>query len=87
MEEKSFVTAEELGQIQEIQKEYDKVSKDLGFMELHKMALEEQRQSLNNYIQQLRGKEMELGKSFNEKYGKVNIDPVTGEIIPIKNEQ
>jgi predicted nucleic acid-binding Zn-ribbon protein len=80
--ENKFVTQEEMDEIKSVQKDYEKVSKDLGGIELHKIALEEQKQGLINFINQIREKEMDLGKRLNEKYGEVSINPLTGEIIP-----
>lgn len=87
MEDKKFITQEEMDEIKSINQDYEKASKDLGAMELHRIALDTQRKGIESWINQIREKEFELGKKLNEKYGEVNIHPVTGEIVPIDAKQ
>ena len=55
----------------------------MGEIELTKIQLEKRYESAKTFLAGLELKEQEFTKSIFEKYGKVSIDPSTGEITSI----
>ena len=90
MSETQKLTAEELQQIQEMQKQYNQFVFDLGSIEaqiqgllVQKGLLEKEKDGVISDIKTLGDKERELVVVLQEKYGVGNIDPQTGEITPL----
>jgi hypothetical protein len=88
MEEKIILSQEELNSIKEVQELYNKITFELGQLELQKTNLENllntlstQKTSVLNELKSVQDKETTLGKDLNNKYGNGIIDPDTGEFI------
>jgi hypothetical protein len=81
--EKKFLTGEEKTVLLEIRQKTQALITELGEIELIKLQLEERHDSAKIFLNELKTKEKEFTQSVFEKYGKVNIDPETGEITPM----
>ena len=81
--EKKFLTTEELQTLKTIQNGTQSVILELGEVELLKIQLENRYQDAKIYLANLSTQEREFTQSLSETYGKVNIDPETGEITKL----
>jgi hypothetical protein len=81
--EKKFLTTEELQTLKTIQKSTQSLILELGEVELLKIQLENRYQDAKIYLTNLATQEREFTQSLSETYGKVNIDPETGEITKL----
>jgi hypothetical protein len=80
--ENTVLTQEELQTLQSIQNETQALINELGEIELIKLQLEERRERAKNFLNELSQREQTFTQSVFEKYGKVNLNPQTGEITP-----
>ena len=78
--EKKFLTEEELQTLQRIQSQTKLLINELGEIELIKLQLENRHNEAKNFLNYLSIVEQEFTQSVFEKYGKVNLNPNTGEI-------
>jgi hypothetical protein len=81
--EKKFLTDEEKNTLKEIQTNTRALIAELGEIELIKIQLEERHTNAKNFLTDLGTKEKEFTQSIFDTYGKVNINPETGEITSI----
>jgi hypothetical protein len=81
--EKKFLTTEELQTLKTIQNGTQTLILELGEIELLKIQLENRHQDAKTYLANLSNQEREFNKSLSETYGKVNINPETGEITKL----
>ena len=81
--EKKFLTEEELSTLKSIQKNTQLLILELGEIEMIKLQLEERHQNAKNYLYDLSNKEKEFNQSIFETYGKINLNPETGEITKL----
>jgi hypothetical protein len=81
--EKKFLTEEEQVTLKEIQTNTRALIVELGEIELIKIQLEERHLNAKNFLADLGAKEKEFTQKVFETYGKVNINPETGEITPL----
>jgi hypothetical protein len=81
--EKKFLTTEELQTLKTIQKSTQSLILELGEVELLKIQLENRYQDAKAYLTNLATQEKDFTQSLFETYGKVNIDPETGEITKL----
>jgi hypothetical protein len=81
--EKKFLTTEELQTLKTIQNGTQSVILELGEVELLKIQLENRYQDAKIYLANLSTQEREFTQSLSEIYGKVNINPETGEITKL----
>ena len=81
--ENQVLTQEELQVLNSIQEETQALIYELGEIELIKLQLEERKSQAKNVLEELRVKEQNFNQDIVTKYGKVNINTNTGEIIPI----
>jgi hypothetical protein len=81
--EKKFLTTEELQTLKTIQNGTQSVILELGEVELLKIQLENRYQDAKVYLANLATQEREFTQSLSEIYGKVNINPETGEITKL----
>jgi hypothetical protein len=79
--EQKFLSEEELTSLKEIQSNTQTLIAELGEIELVKLQLENRHGAAKIFLNELRTKEQEFTQSVFEKYGKVNINPETGEIV------
>jgi uncharacterized coiled-coil DUF342 family protein len=73
------LTPEELTQVQNLQSKRDQLTIDFGFIELQIQELELQKESLIEQLSQLKSKETQVGKEFQDKYGEGSINIAKGE--------
>jgi hypothetical protein len=78
--EKKFLTEEELQTLQRIQSQTRSLINELGEIELIKLQLENRSDDAKKFLNTLSATEQEFTQLVFEKYGKVNLDPNTGEI-------
>jgi hypothetical protein len=78
--EKKFLTEEELQTLQKIQSQTKLLINELGEIELIKLQLENRHNEAKKFLNDLSIVEQEFTQSVFEKYGKVNLNPNTGEI-------
>ena len=88
MSEQKQVTPEELEALRSLQRDYYALINKLGGLELNVLdtkkllnSLESQKEETLKDIDTLSEKEKQLVVSLREKYGNVEIDPNTGNII------
>lgn len=81
--EQKFLSEEELTSLKEIQSNTQALIAELGEIELVKLQLENRHDSAKTFLTELRTKEQEFTKTIFDKYGKVNVNPETGEITVI----
>jgi len=81
--EKKFLTEEELTILKEIQSNTRALIAELGEIELIKIQLEGRHSNAKNFLAELSSKEKEFTQSVLDTYGKVNLNPETGEITLI----
>jgi hypothetical protein len=81
--ENKVLTQEELQTLKTIQDETQSLILEFGEIELTKIQLEKRHESVKTFLAGLELKEQEFTKSIFEKYGKVSINPSTGEITSI----
>jgi hypothetical protein len=77
--ETKVLTQEELQQIKDIQQEKSVLVEQFGFVEYSIQDLEQQKQTLNSSLFNLKQKEIELGKTLQERYGDGTINVEKGE--------
>jgi hypothetical protein len=77
--ETKVLTQEELQQIKDIQQEKSVLVEQFGFIEYSIQDLEQQKQTLNSSLFNLKQKEIELGKTLQERYGDGTINVEKGE--------
>jgi ribosome-binding ATPase YchF (GTP1/OBG family) len=78
--EKKFLTKEELKSLKEIQEKTQAVVIELGEIELYKIRLEERYNTVKEFLNEMKNIEEDFSKLVTDKYGKINLDPKTGEI-------
>jgi hypothetical protein len=81
--ENQILTQEELQVLNSIQEETQALIYELGEIELIKLQLDERKNQSKNMLDELRVKEQTFNQDIITKYGKVNINTNTGEIIPL----
>jgi hypothetical protein len=81
--EKKFLTTEELQTLKTIQNGTQSLILELGEIELLKIQLENRYQDAKNYLISLSNQEQDFTQSLSEIYGKININPETGEITKL----
>ena len=77
--ETKVLTEEELQQVKYIQQERITLTEQFGILEFNIQDLEQQKQQLKTTLFNLKQKEIELGKMFQEKYGDGTINIERGE--------
>jgi hypothetical protein len=77
--ETKVLTQEELQQIKDIQQEKSILVEQFGLIEYSIQDLEQQKQTLNSSLFNLKQKEIELGKTLQERYGDGTINVEKGE--------
>ena len=75
---------EELDKIEILQKSITTLTARFGSLQISKIRLEKEENSLKLNLDNLFNQEKELAKSLTEKYGKGTLNPETGEFTPVK---
>ena len=79
--ETKVLTQEELQQLKDVQQERLILVDQFGILEYSIQDLEQQKQQLKTMLTNLKQKEIELGKTLQEKYGDGTINIEKGEFI------
>jgi hypothetical protein len=80
--ENKAITPEELTKLKELNDQRGELVERFGILEINIQDLELQKQKLIGMLSNLKDTEGEFGILLQEKYGDVNINLVTGDIIP-----
>jgi hypothetical protein len=78
--ENKVLTQEELQTLNTIQQETQALINELGEIELIKFQLEERREKAKAFLSEVSQREQDFTQLVFEKYGRVNLNPQTGEI-------
>ncbi len=81
--EKKFLTKEELDQLRSIQKQTQEVIFELGEIELIKLQLENRYNKAKTAFEHAVTLEKEFSNQINTAYGKIELNPETGEITKL----
>jgi hypothetical protein len=81
--EKQFLTEEELQTLKNIQNQTQSLILELGEIEMIKIQIEARHQNAKQFLSDLSQSESDFTQSVLEKYGKVSINPETGEITKV----
>jgi hypothetical protein len=77
--EKQIVTPEELQSLRNLQQKRDKLTIDFGYIEFQIQELELQKETLVDFLSQLKKEEEQIGEEISNKYGKGSVDLNNGE--------
>jgi hypothetical protein len=81
--DKKFLTDEEKQTLKKIQLDTQTLILELGEIEMIKLQLEGRQEGTRRFLAEITTQEKTFTSSLFEKYGKVSIDPETGEIIQV----
>ena len=81
--EKKFIEKEELEKLNQIQTKTKQLVLELGEIEMIKISLDKRREQAETFLIDLTNEEKELTNSIFDKYGKVNLDPKSGELTQL----
>jgi ribosome-binding ATPase YchF (GTP1/OBG family) len=81
--ENKVLNQEELQILKTIQEETQAVIMEFGEIELITIQIQERKEKAKQFLAEVSQKEQTFTQSIFEEYGKCNINPQTGEIIPI----
>ena len=79
-ESKKFLEKEELKKLKSIQTETQAIILELGEVEMMKIQLEKRKNNAKSFLEELEKREKNFTDSIFQKYGKINLNPETGEI-------
>jgi stress response protein YsnF len=79
--ENKVLTPEELSKLQELNNKRGDLVERFGILEINIQDLELQKEQLIEELSQIKNAEVEIGALLQEKYGDVNINLSTGEIV------
>tara|TARA_R100000908_G_C3713467_1_gene119147 strand:+ start:543 stop:815 length:273 start_codon:yes stop_codon:yes gene_type:complete len=79
-ENKKFLEKEEIENLKSIQTETQAVILELGEIEMIKIQLEKRKFNAESFLEELEKREKTFTDSIFQKYGKINLNPETGEI-------
>ena len=79
-ENKKFLEKEELKKLKSIQTETQAIILELGQVEMMKIQLEKRKNNAKSFLEELEKREKNFTDSIFQKYGKINLNPETGEI-------
>jgi len=80
--ENKVLSPEELSKLQELNTKRGDLIESFGVIEINIQDLELQKKQLIEELSQIKKAELEIGALLQQKYGDVNINLSTGEIIP-----
>ena len=79
-ENKKFLEKEEIENLKSIQTETQAIILELGEIEMIKIQLEKRKNKAESFLEELEKREKDFTDSIFQKYGKINLNPETGEI-------
>lgn len=80
--ENKVLSPEELSKLQELNTKRGDLIESFGVIEINIQDLELQKKQLIEELSQIKKAELEIGALLQQKYGDVNINLSTGEVIP-----
>ena len=80
--ENKVLSPEELSKLQELNTKRGDLIESFGVIEINIQDLELQKEQLIEELSQIKKAELEVGALLQQKYGDVNINLSTGEVIP-----
>ena len=80
--ENKVLSPEELSKLQELNNKRGELVERFGVVEINIQDLELQKEQLIEELSQIKKAELEIGALLQQKYGDVNINLSTGEVIP-----
>jgi hypothetical protein len=86
MAENKKLTQDELEQVQQLQQKNNAIVGELGQIELAKLSIDNQRKSVEAFIEEVRQEEKILAERLEKKYGKGSINLQQGEFIPAPDQ-
>ena len=81
--EKQVLNQEELQTLTALQQDTQQLLLELGEIELIKLQLEERHISAKNKFQEVQKGEISFTNLLHEKYGKIDLNPQSGEFIKL----
>ncbi len=75
---------DDLEKVQSLQQEYARITNLLGQMKITQLNIERQEQDLMQQLKDAQQNEAELLEEITSKYGPGQLDPATGNFIPIE---
>ena len=81
--EKQVLTQEELQILQSIIDETRNIINEFGEIEMIKIQLESRKENTKTRLVDLTNRDTKFQEEIFNKYGKVNVNPTTGEMSPI----
>lgn len=82
--ENTVLTQEELQSLKDIQNSTQILISELGEIELILIQMEERKAKAKQFLTELTQREKDFNSAILEKYGKITVNPQTGEILPIE---
>ena len=83
-ENKKFLEKEEIENLKSIQTETQAIILELGEIEMMKIQLEKRKDNAHSFLEELEKREKDFTDSVFKKYGKINLNPETGEISKLE---
>ena len=80
--EKTVLTPEELSKLQELDNKRGQLVEQFGIIEINIQDLKLQKELIIKELSELKTTELDFGVLLQQKYGEVNINLSTGEVIP-----
>jgi len=83
-ENQKFLEKEEIENLKSIQTETQAIILELGEIEMIKIQLEKRKNKAESFLEELENREKDFTSSIYQKYGKINLNPETGEISKLE---
>lgn len=84
MSEQKKLSEAEIGLLKNLQKDFEKLSSQLGQIETQKVAINQQKKALVEKLENVYTEELEMADKLKAKYGDGNIDLASGIFTPVK---
>ena len=84
MSEQKKLSEAEIGLLKNLQKDFEKLSAQLGQIETQKVAINQQKKALVEKLENVYTEELEMADKLKAKYGDGNIDLASGIFPPVK---
>ena len=84
MSEQKKLSEAEIGLLKNLQKDFEKLSAQLGQIETQKVAINQQKKALVEKLENVYTEELEMADKLKAKYGDGNIHLASGIFTPVK---
>lgn len=81
--ENKVLTQEELEVLNSIQEQRSRIMSDFGLLEYSLQEIELQKQNVIEDLKKIKANELSFSSQLEAKYGKIQVNATTGEIIPL----